>query len=71
MTAAHCVADIPVSDLRVRLGEWDILSDEDPRETYQSVEIPVSKKFFHPGMKKLYLIFYNTVCNMRFYLFNI
>ncbi len=32
LTAAHCVADLPVAELRVRCGEWDTQQEIEPLE---------------------------------------
>ncbi|XP_071454011.1 uncharacterized protein [Hetaerina americana] len=54
LTAAHCIQEIPVSQIKVRLGEWDILSeDKNPFETYASVDIPVSKKYLNTESRTL------------------
>ncbi|XP_046388518.1 clotting factor G beta subunit-like [Ischnura elegans] len=48
LTAAQCVQEIPVSQIKVRLGEWDILNeDKNPFEPYTSVDVPVSKKYLN------------------------
>lgn len=45
ITAAHCVNDIEVEVLTVRLGEWDV---RDKTEFYPHVESPVSGLYVHP-----------------------
>ncbi|XP_071519937.1 uncharacterized protein [Panulirus ornatus] len=45
VTAAHCVHSLQASQLKVRLGEWDVASQ---REFYNYVELPVAALHIHP-----------------------
>ncbi|XP_069941094.1 inactive serine protease scarface isoform X2 [Cherax quadricarinatus] len=36
LTAAHCVKDLPVNDLRVRLGEWQVDQYKEPLQYYDA-----------------------------------
>lgn len=44
-TAGHCVDDLVISQIRVRMGEWDFSSTTEPHE---HVERKVIKKVVHP-----------------------
>ncbi|XP_069160777.1 uncharacterized protein [Procambarus clarkii] len=45
LTAAHCVNSLQVSQLRVRLGEWDVKTET---EFYSHLELPVATVQSHP-----------------------
>jgi len=46
ITSAQCVAGLAVDKIRVRIGEYDILTDKNYREVYKNYEATVCKK--HP-----------------------
>lgn len=60
LTAAHCVNDLKVETLKVRLGEWDVNRDT---EFYNYVEDRVSGIFVHPEFYKGNL--YNDIAVIR------
>lgn len=45
VTAAHCLKELEASDLKVRLGEWDV---RDKSEFYPHVEYDVTGMYVHP-----------------------
>jgi len=44
-TAGHCVDDLLLSKIRIRIGEWDFSSTSEP---HKNVERKVTKKIVHP-----------------------
>uniref|UniRef100_A0A8D9DQA6 Phenoloxidase-activating factor 2 n=2 Tax=Cacopsylla melanoneura TaxID=428564 RepID=A0A8D9DQA6_9HEMI len=52
LTAAHCVYNLRPEDIKVRAGEWDTISNEDPLvEPYPDQEETVSEVLFHDGFE--------------------
>lgn len=44
-TAGHCVDDLTISQIRLRLGEWDFSSTSEPNP---HLELKATKKIVHP-----------------------
>jgi len=60
LTAAHCVKGIKPSELRIRLGEWDVNNDS---EFYSHVEFDATQIFIHPDFYPGNL--YNDIAMIR------
>ena len=48
LTAAHCVHNTAISDMKVRLGEWNV---REQSEKYPHEDYDIEKKYEHPDYK--------------------